>query len=85
MNRRNFLKGFIITATVVTLAPLAPIVELPVSTATFESLVATTLQNYRKALADNITKGNAVWFYLKRRKMITELTESYPIVEPIYY
>ena len=55
MNRRNFLKGFLASATVVALAPLAPVIELPVEKATFESIVAVTLKAYRQKLADNIT------------------------------
>lgn len=66
MNRRGFLKGFLATAAVVALAPLAPIVEVPVSSVTFESLVATTLKNYRQVIADSITNQSVVWKALKQ-------------------
>jgi hypothetical protein len=82
MNRRNFLKGFLATAAVVTLAPLAPIVELPVQNATFEALVATTLKNYREVLAANITSQTCVWIKLKELGWVGG---GQDIVEPIVY
>jgi hypothetical protein len=59
MNRRNFLKGFISATAAIALAPLSPMVELPVDDATFESIVAITLKAYRNILADS--------FFLKPR------------------
>jgi len=82
MNRRNFLKGFLATAAVVTLAPLAPIVELPVQNATFEALIATTLKNYRRVIADNITMKSCVWMKFKELGWIGG---GQDIVEPIVY
>lgn len=83
MNRRNFLKGFLATATIVALAPLAPIVELPVRNATFEDLAAITLKNYRKAIADHITMKQPIWYKMKELGWIAP--EGTAIVEPIIY
>lgn len=84
MHRRNFLKGFLATATIVALAPLSPIVELPVKNATFEELVAVTLKSYRKILADNICNAQVKWEMFYARDCIN-IHKGSVITESISY
>lgn len=49
----------------------------------FDTLVATTLKNYRANLADNITAHQVVWFQLKERGFIREDEGGTSIVEPL--
>lgn len=86
MNRRNFLKGFLATATVVALAPLAPVVELPTAEATyltFDEVLKTTLDNYRQVMIDHITKPSPIFLKMKEIGWIKE--EGMNIVEPVIY
>lgn len=74
MNRRNFLKGLLASTAVVALAPLAPVVEVPVSNATFVSfdrIALTTLNKYRPIFADNLLDGRIRWEALYTRKCTT--------------
>ena len=73
MNRRGFLKGLLATATVVALAPIAPIVELPIEDATFvtfEKIAKIVLDKYRPLLAANITGARIKWEMLYARQCI---------------
>ena len=82
MNRRNFLKGFLASGAVIALAPLMPIVEAPISTATFvtfDSLVATTLANYRSVIVE---RPSPVFEALKKNGWIAQ---GQPIVEPFIF
>lgn len=49
----------------------------------FDTLVATTLKNYRANLADNITAHQVVWYQLKERGFIREDEGGTSIVEPL--
>jgi len=49
----------------------------------FDTLVTTTLKNYRANLADNITAHQAVWEQLKQRGFIREDEGGTSIVEPL--
>lgn len=49
----------------------------------FDTLVATTLKNYRPNLADNITNHQVVWLQLKERGFIREDEGGTSIVEPL--
>lgn len=82
MNRRNFLKGFLASGAVIALAPLMPIVEAPISTATFDSIIATTLANYRPIIAAMITRPSPIFEALKKNGWIAQ---GQPIVEPFIF
>lgn len=67
MNRRNFLKGLLSTGAVAALAPLAPVVELPVAEATFLSLeeaMQICLKNFRNLIVANLTDRNPYFAFL---------------------
>lgn len=49
----------------------------------FNTLVSTTLKNYRTTLTDNITGHNALWYQLKERGFIREEDGGTSIVEPL--
>lgn len=49
----------------------------------FDTLVSTTLKNYRTTLTDNITGHNALWYQLKERGFIREEDGGTTIVEPL--
>lgn len=49
----------------------------------FDTLVATTLKNYRANLADNITNHQVLWLQLKERGFIREDEGGTSIVEPL--
>lgn len=49
----------------------------------FDALVATTLKNYRRNLADNITAHQVVWFQMKEKGFIREEDGGTSIVEPL--
>lgn len=49
----------------------------------FDALVATTLKNYRRLLADNITAHQVLWFMLKEKGFIKEEDGGTSIVEPL--
>lgn len=49
----------------------------------FDTLVATTLRNYRANLADNITDNQVLWYELKKRGFIEEREGGTSIVEPL--
>lgn len=49
----------------------------------FDTLVATTLKNYRPNLADNITNHQAIWLQLKERGFVREDEGGTSIVEPL--
>jgi hypothetical protein len=49
----------------------------------FDTLVSTTLKNYRRQLADNVTGHNVTWFELKERGGIREEDGGTSIVEPL--
>ena len=49
----------------------------------FDTLVATTLKNYRANLADNITAHQVVWYQLKERGFVREDEGGTSIVEPL--
>lgn len=49
----------------------------------FDALVTTTLKNYRKTLADNITAHEALWFQMKQKGFIREDEGGTSIVEPL--
>lgn len=69
-SRRNFLKGFLATATVVALAPLPPVVELSTQSAIyrapFEEIVRITLQKYRPVFADLLLENQRKPSYFYR-------------------
>ncbi len=81
MNRRNFLKGFLASGAVIALAPLMPIVEVPIESAKFEELMVTTLNEYRKILVENITRQNGVFTFLLRKGYINAGEPiSFPVI-----
>lgn len=49
----------------------------------FDTLVSTTLKNYRRLLADNITAHQILWFMLKEKGFIKEEEGGTNIVEPL--
>jgi hypothetical protein len=49
----------------------------------FDTLVATTLKNYRANLADNITEQQVVWLELKKRGFVEERDGGTSLVEPL--
>jgi hypothetical protein len=49
----------------------------------FDALVTTTLKNYRRLLADNITAHQVLWFMLKEKGYIKEEEGGSSIVEPL--
>lgn len=49
----------------------------------FDTLVSTTLKNYRRLLADNITAHQVLWFMLKEKGFIKEDEGGTNIVEPL--
>ena len=51
----------------------------------FTSIVATTIKNYRRSMADNITNHQVVWYQLKERGFIQEEDGGTSIVEPLMY
>lgn len=59
MTRRDLLKGIFATAAYTAVSQVLPSIDgvrYPAkSTLTLETLISTTLKNYRKILADNIT------------------------------
>ena len=83
MNRRNFLKGFLLTAAVVALAPNT-LVEIPVTEATkfvsFEEIAQITLNRYRRVIADSVvSKGHAVFYRWQ------PVVGGIDLVEPLIY
>lgn len=82
MNRRNFIKGLLSTATVVALAPLAPVVELPIATATFEQIAQITLNKYRREIAANILGASVKCEMLYARGCVAEM-RGRALIEPI--
>ena len=83
MNRRDFLKGLLSTTVVIALAPLPPIVEVPVTETTrfvsFEEIARITLEKYRPILADAILSSPHSLF------TIFKVSERIEIIEPIKY
>jgi hypothetical protein len=51
----------------------------------FDTLVATTLRNYRPQLADNITEQQIVWMQLKQRGFVEEREGGTSLVEPLLF
>lgn len=49
----------------------------------FDTLVATTLKNYRAQLADNVTAHQVLWYQLKERGFVREDEGGTSIVEPL--
>lgn len=49
----------------------------------FDALVSTTLKNYRRLLADNITAHQVLWFMMKEKGFIREEDGGTSIVEPL--
>jgi hypothetical protein len=49
----------------------------------FDTLVSTTIKNYRPTLADNVTNHQVVWLQLKERGFIREDEGGTSIVEPL--
>lgn len=49
----------------------------------FDTLVSTTLKNYRRLLADNITAHQILWYMLKEKGFIKEEEGGTTIVEPL--
>jgi hypothetical protein len=82
VNRRHFLKGFLASGAIIALAPLMLVVEVPVSSVTFESLVATTLANYRPIFVDIITRPSPIFEALKKNSWIEQ---GQPVIEPFIF
>lgn len=85
MDRRNFLKGFLASATVVALAPLAPAIELSLADAeflTFEEIAQEVLKHFRGQLIANITGQDIFCNYAKPIIMTEEQMENYFTNEP---
>jgi hypothetical protein len=53
--------------------------------ATFTELVASTLRNHPGAIADNVSKNNALYARLKKRGRIKLLSGGYEIIRPLDY
>lgn len=49
----------------------------------FDTLVTTTLKNYRKLLADNITAHQILWYLMREKGFIKEEEGGTSIVEPL--
>src|SRR5690349_22170622 len=49
----------------------------------FDTLASTTLKNYRRQLADNITGHNVLWYMLKEKGFVREEDGGTTIVEPL--
>lgn len=80
MNRRNFIKGFLTTATVAALAPLPALAELPVSGAKFltlEEMLQECLSDFRGQLISNITSQQVYWSRIKPTILNNEAMEDF--------
>lgn len=87
MNRRSFIKGFLTTATVVALAPLAPVVELSTELARFytlEEMMQECLIDFRCQVIRNLTDGNPFHAFITSKPIIMneEQLEEYFLNEP---
>ena len=51
----------------------------------FDSLLATTLDNYRKTLTDNIFKSRVLLWWLTEKNSVRKLSGGVSIVEPLIY
>ncbi len=85
MNRRNFLKGFVVATTVAALAPVS-LVEVSLSEAktrfvSFEEIARITLEKYRPVLADALLSMSprSRWSTFS----MFEIPKGTDIVEPI--
>ncbi|MBI1425787.1 MAG: phage major capsid protein [Gammaproteobacteria bacterium] len=52
---------------------------------TFTEMVSTTLRQHNKEMADSVSKHNALWNRLDKKKLIEKIDGGYEIVEPIMY
>ncbi len=76
MNRRDFIKGLFATATYTVVAPHLPQHTSGVrlqAASSFQDLIETTLMQYRKVLADNITQKSVIWTLFVEKGYINEL------------
>lgn len=76
MNRRDFIKGLFATAAYTVVAPHLPQPTSGVrlkAAPSLQDLIETTLLQYRKALADNITSKSVLWTHLIEKGYINEL------------
>jgi hypothetical protein len=78
MTRRDLLKGLFATAVYTAVSPVLPSTNggryLARSSLAWTDLINTTLMKYRPILADNITRQNAFWLYLKKEGYVNELS-----------
>src|SRR5687768_3456705 len=51
----------------------------------FDSLLATTIDNYRKTLTDNIFKSRPLLWWLTEKNSVRKLSGGVNIVEPLIY
>jgi hypothetical protein len=51
----------------------------------FDSLLSTTLDNYRKTLADNVFKSRPLLWWLTEKNSVRKLSGGVSIVEPLIY
>jgi hypothetical protein len=51
----------------------------------FDSLLSTTLDNYRKTLADNIFKSRPLLWWLTEKNSVRKLSGGVSIIEPLIY
>jgi hypothetical protein len=58
---------------------------MPVGNANFDSLLATTVDNYRKTLTDNIFRSRVLLWWLTEKNRVRMLSGGVKIVEPLIY
>lgn len=58
---------------------------MPAGNVKFDSLLATTLDNYRKTLTDNIFKSRPLLWWLTEKNAVRKLGGGVTIVEPLIY
>ena len=58
---------------------------MPAGNVNFDSLLATTLSNYRKTLTDNIFKSRVLLWWLTEKNSVRKLSGGVDIVEPLIY
>lgn len=71
MNRRNFLKGLLATATIAVIpSPLTLPGYGVAQAATFDELIAKSLKSCQKLMLDNITRPSPLYLMLKDKGLL---------------
>ena len=58
---------------------------MPAGNVNFDSLLGTTLNNYRKTLADNIFRSRPLLWWLTEKNAVRKVSGGVSIVEPLIY